>query len=234
MTSVIKELLELVYPEKHVCFLCGYQDLSIHNEHLCASCQQKMIKLEQPLCHICSKPLAEAIGVCRECVQMPKEFERAIAVYSYEGTIKQTISDFKYHGKSYLYKIFSWQMVELLKKENLTDFDQIVPVPLHSYKEVKRGYNQSKLLARDISSNLGMPMVELVKRTKKTKPQNKLATYERWHNMTGAIDIKKSKKVGKKILLVDDIYTTGATMNACAKVLKREGASIVIGISIAR
>lgn len=172
--------------------------------------------------------------LCSDCVKMQKVFDKSLALFQYRDKTKTLINDFKYHNKSYLYKMFGYQMVKFLKDVDLTDISAVVPVPIHKSKELKRGYNQSELLASYISFNLGLPMLKLVKRNKDTTPQNRLEGYARWNNISGAFEISKGVSVPSKILLVDDIYTTGATVNECSKVLKQNGANKIVCLALAR
>jgi len=172
--------------------------------------------------------------LCGECVKIEKAFDKSLALFEYRDKTKALINDFKYHNKSYLYKMFGYQMVKFLKDTGVTNIKAVVPVPIHQSKELKRGYNQSELLASYISFNLGLPMLKLVKRNRDTTPQSRLEGYARWNNMAGAFDIREGLPVPDKILLVDDIYTTGATVNECSKVLKQNGAEEIICLAIAR
>jgi ComF family protein len=123
-----------------------------------------------------------------------------------------------------------------MKNINYTDFDFIVPVPLHSSKMRKRGYNQSELLARHISASLSIPYVDALKRTKKTLKQSEQSKEERRKNLKDAFAVKSSpeKIINSSVLLVDDIYTTGSTVDECSKALVNYGAAKVYVITIAR
>jgi len=157
--------------------------------------------------------------------------------FSYTGEIKKAIYDFKYHNKPYYYKMFGSLLTDFMIKNNYTNFDYITSVPIHRSKEVSRGYNQAKLLSLYISDKLNIKYVDFLKRTVKTKKQSDLSKNERQKNIRGAFELKAGRDILKEnssILLVDDILTTGTTMDECCKVLLQAGASEVYGITIAR
>ncbi|MDP3386917.1 MAG: ComF family protein [Eubacteriales bacterium] len=232
--GLLREISEILLPEKNTCLVCGYKDPYINTSYICLHCESLLARLEGILCIKCSKSMANDGDLCGDCVKMEKVFDKSLALFQYRDEAKALINDFKYHNKSYLYKVFGFQMVKFLKDIDLTDIKAVVPVPVHKAKELKRGYNQSELLASYISFNLGLPMLKLVKRNKDTTPQSRLEGYARWNNMAGAFEIDKGVPIPDKILLVDDIYTTGSTVNECSKVLKKWGADEIICLAIAR
>ncbi|MBV1759334.1 MAG: ComF family protein [Dethiosulfatibacter sp.] len=232
--SMLRDIAEILLPEKNTCLICGYRTPYINTSYICLHCESLLSRLEGVLCIKCSKPMDHDEDLCSDCVKMQKVFDKSLALFQYRDKTKTLINDFKYHNKSYLYKMFGYQMVKFLKDVDLTDISAVVPVPIHKSKELKRGYNQSELLASYISFNLGLPMLKLVKRNKDTTPQNRLEGYARWNNISGAFEISKGVSVPSKILLVDDIYTTGATVNECSKVLKQNGANKIVCLALAR
>lgn len=232
--NLMRDIAEILLPEKNTCLVCGYKATYIGSSHICMHCESLLPRLEGLLCARCSKPMENDGDLCNECIRMEKVFERSLALFQYKGKAKELINDFKYHNKSYLYKMFGYQMVQFLNNKNEIDIDAVVPVPIHKSKELKRGYNQSTLLASYISFNLSLPMVKLIKRNKETKPQSQLRGYARWSNMADAFSILDRRHVPHKLLLVDDIYTTGSTVNECSKVLKQNGANQIICLTIAR
>ena len=193
-----------------------------------------MKPLRGHVCNVCSAPISGSVSLCNDCIRTKRWFDKAVAPLLYQGLTRQQLHAFKYLGKSYLYKLFGYQMVQLLKNNDMTRFDGIVPVPIHRRREVVRGYNQSKLLAVYISFHLGIPMVELIKRMKHTPPQMEQKGHARKSNVTHAFSMVSQEQSYKSILLVDDIYTTGATLEACARTLKGSGVEQVIGITVGR
>jgi competence protein ComFC len=238
MKSYIDSFLELLYPEKNTCFICEDYDESINDKYICSHCEKLLIKLEPPLCIKCSKPIdyASSIKLCQECYHEVRHFETAKAPFAYKGLIKEVIYLYKYYNKPYFYKMLGNLLVTYMNRTNYTDFDCIVSVPLHSSKIRKRGYNQSELLAKYISEKLSIPYVDALKRIKRTAKQSEQSRLERMRNLKNAFGTKKSadKVINKTVLLVDDIFTTGSTVDECSKVLLNSGAAKVYVITIAR
>lgn len=238
MKSYLDSLLELVYPEKNTCFICDVYDEAIRDNYICSDCEKSIKILEPPLCSKCSKPLdySESSDICKECFSQERCFETSKSLYAYDGLIKKAIYNYKYYNKPYYYKLFGKMLIDYMKNENYTHFDFILSVPLHHSKMRKRGYNQSELLARYISKDLQIPYLDALKRTKKTLKQSEQSKEERRKNLKGAFAVKKAaqKAMNSQVLLVDDIYTTGSTVEECSKVLIDYGVSKVYVITIAR
>ena len=179
-------------------------------------------------------------GFCEEC-------ERKIVFLSdfsppfywitrYEGPIKNAIHGLKYGRKKYYGKKLARMYIDFLKKHKIFDFDIIIPVPLHWKKEFLRGFNQSALISSYISRELNKPLIlsDLVK-IKNTCSQTKLSEKERKENVKESFHVRKSTFIkGKRVLLIDDVYTTGATVRESVKVLKKAGARKVIILTLAK
>lgn len=238
MKSYADSFLELIYPEKNTCFICEDYDESINDKYICSHCRKLLKKLEPPLCKKCSKPInySSTTEFCPECCEEEKYFEISKSPYAYEGLIKKAIYSYKYYNKPYFYKLFGNLLVDYMISTDYKDFDCIVAVPLHSSKMRKRGYNQSELIGKYISNKLSIPYVDALKRTKKTAKQSEQNKLQRKKNLKDAFEIKNSKDkiINNTVLLVDDIYTTGSTVDECSKVLINNGASKVYVITIAR
>lgn len=166
-----------------------------------------------------------------------KNFEELLYIFKYEGIIRRTILDYKFKEKSYLYKTL---VNFLLKSEKLFEkiksYDIIIPVPISKKRMKQRGYNQSLLIAKLIAKNTGLDLINnsLVK-TKNITEQSKLNKKQRLGNIKGAYILKNKEKLkNKKILLIDDIYTTGSTVNECSKTLKQAKIQKVGVLTIAK
>ncbi len=238
MKAYADSFLELIYPEKNTCFICEEYDEAIIDKYICTSCERLLKKLEPPLCKICSKPInyTSSTDICPECSGEERRFIMSKAPFAYDGLIKKAIYSYKYYNKPYYYKLFGNLLLTFMIKEGYTNFDCIVPVPLHSSKMRKRGYNQSELIARHISKHLSIPYADALKRIKKTLKQSEQNKSQRKKNLKNAFAIKKpaAEIINSSVLLVDDIYTTGSTVDECAKVLVNNGAAKVYVITIAR
>ncbi len=192
-----------------------------------------------PLCTICGIPFCSAGGdhICGQCQINPPYFELARAHLLYEQSARDLIHQFKYNHKTHLRRPLA-----LLALDGVTDFianhrpDIIIPVPLHSSRLRSRGFNQAVLLGDIFASRLSLPiLVDGLIRIRPTAPQIDLSAEERRNNVKGAFTVKKPDRImGKRILLLDDVMTTGSTVNECAKVLKKTGAASVIVATIAR
>lgn len=238
MKSYIDSFLELIYTEKNTCFICECYDETIGEKYICSYCQKSIKRISPPVCSKCSKPIdySSSVKLCQECCDSNRHFEVSKSPYVYEGLIKNAIYNYKYYNKPYFYKLFGNCLINYMKDNNYTDFNFILSVPLHPSKMRTRGYNQAELVAMHISKNLSIPYIDALKRTKKTLKQSEQSKEERKINLKGAFVIKNSprKIINSSVLLVDDIYTTGSTVEECSKVLLNYGVSKVSIITIAR
>lgn len=175
--------------------------------------------------------------ICAGCASNKPEYFKAISVLKYDDSSSSLISKFKYSDQTHLAKYFAKLMTNSAA-EILPDIDFIAPVPLHKLRIIKRKYNQSALLAKNISALSDKKLIlDLLIRTKNNKPQAVLSQAQRMKNVQGIFKVKEkhlSKIKGKNILLIDDVITTGSTINACAKVLKKAGANRVYVLSLAK
>jgi ComF family protein len=177
-------------------------------------------------------PLDET-GRCALCRLGLRGFDAVYSYGSYEGTLRQLVHLFKYGGVRPLARPFGRFMIQALPRD--ASFDVIVPMPLHWFKQWQRGFNQADLLAREIGKKWGVPVRNLIRRRRATSPQAGLTNAKRRANVRGAFRIARGKPLqGMRVLLVDDVVTTGATASACARVLKRAGAAHVALLALAR
>jgi ComF family protein len=177
-------------------------------------------------------PLDET-GRCGLCRLGLQGFDAVYSYGSYEGTLRQLVHLFKYGGVRPLGRTFGRLLDQALPRE--TSFDVIVPMPLHWFKKWQRGFNQSDLLAQEIGKKWNVPVRNVIRRTKATLPQAGLTNAKRRANMSGAFRVPRGRSLaGMRVLLVDDVVTTGATASACARVLKRAGAAHVALLALAR
>ena len=217
---------------------------------------------ETPLCSCCGAPMksARAATFCADCrdnrYHAAPPFDAARSVYDYTGAIRPAIHRLKYSGKTALAKPLAQLLIEFLRTSSTRcvaydEIDLIVPVPLHRFRKWQRGFNQSELLAREIGREFQIPSCEVLRRTRFTPPQVELSREERQQNVQGAFALRdndlrsnalhsnalrdtKTKIEGATILLIDDVYTTGATLKECAQVLKTAGAKRVFVLTLAR
>lgn len=212
---MLNKIIELIYPN-----VCGFCNKIISKEYTCKSCKEKLQYIYESE---------------KQQVSVNDNFDVLICAYKYKSIVRNKILEYKFKNKKYLYRSLSERLHKLLLRyEN--EIDYIIPVPIHIKRYFKRGYNQSELVARFLSQNLKKRMLKsVIVKIKNTRPQSLLTASKRKKNVCGAYKIKNSKLInGKTILLVDDIYTTGATVNECAKVLKENGVKKIIVATIAK
>ena len=189
----------------------------------------------------------KGICVCKNCLSEmetggDKSFESkapvdyVLAPFYYEGKLKQTVKQFKFsEQKAYGILLGELLSEELSMHKELSQFDYIIPVPLHGTRIDERGYNQAEILSQELSNKLnGKCMTDSVFRIKETKRQSQLRGTDRIENVKSAFYAAENVISGKNIILVDDIYTMGETMSACAKALKAAGANKIIGVALCR
>ena len=220
--GIIESIKELLYPRR--CVVCdrppGYGRM------ICPGCIGKLRVVRGPVCCKCGKPLRdESEELCKDCKRSKHFFTKGRSVYEYKS-IRKSVYRFKYSGRSeyadYYGKAMAHYLGDTIREWNP---DVIIPVPLHKKKLAKRGYNQSALLASGLARELGIPFAEnLVKRTKNTIPMKELDAHQRQINLKNAFIVALNDVKLDTIVVVDDIYTTGSTIDAVAAVLKDAGA----------
>ena len=210
---------------------------------VCEPCWAAVPRLLPPFCRTCGDmlPSWRAVSVrmerCAACRRAPGAIDAGRAIGSYEGTLRAIIHSFKYEGRRSL-GVTLGQLLRRVSGELIADAQCAVPVPLHATRRLHRGFNQ----ADDLSRALGIPVVHALWRTRATATQAGLTASARRRNVRGAFGISPllrsktlaSRIAGRSIVLVDDVWTTGATLNECARVLKEAGATQVRALTVAR
>lgn len=219
--------LELFYPSNFTCDICGKEMDHETKYHVCEDCEKNYLN-NKKICPKCGSEIDEKYNLCYACRDKQVFYKMARAPFVYRDHVKDAIHNFKYHNAKYLAVTFGNYMTSVIVRENF-EFDLIVPVPLTQKRRKSRGYNQSALLANQISKNLGVPVDEKsLIRTKFSRSQTELQSSERYQNLEDCFEIADSTHIrGKKILLVDDVMITGATVEACSKLLMDAGANVV-------
>ena len=206
-----------------VCATCLASPAPLEAEHFCSCCHTPFIN-EYPL---------DKHGVCAACRSGLRGFDRAACFGFYEGSLRSLIHLYKYAGMKPLARTLAGFMERAMDADQR--FDAVVPVPLHWRKKWQRGFNQAELLARHISRRRHIPLLQALRRKRPTAVQASLAVAGRRRNVAGAFAVLHGAALaGKRILLIDDVMTTGATASACAAVLKRGGAKSVSLLTLAR
>ena len=215
-------LLAWLYPEDALCPLCRAE--RIDGTWLCQWCMDTFPWVCMPLCPVCGRPV-EAAGPCLDCGRTERIFDRGVGVAVYRGEAKAAIRALKYNGARWHASWMGEMMGERLRLSGMRP-EGVVPVPLHPHRRKTRGYNQAGLLAKHAARYLGLPLwADVLTRTVNTPTQTRLSREERLGNMHDAFGLRSPGGVaGREVLLVDDIMTTGATLEACASYLKKAGA----------
>lgn len=232
MTKKLSEyILDSIYPKK--CPFCGR--IPEKNNLSCSGCQAKVPYITEPRCMKCSKPiLNKEKEYCYDCMERKYHYISGKALWIYDDIMRQSIARFKYGGNLEYAKVYGKEMANQHGKWVRNHADVLVPVPLHKRKEKARGYNQAQILANIIGDLLDVPVeANLLERIKDTKPQKELNDKQRLLNLSEAFQISKGKPCRfQKVMLVDDIYTTGSTVEACANILYKNGIREVYFLSI--
>lgn len=232
---MLKTLLDILFPP--ACPFCE-EDLA-SAEGLCPRCKEGFLarKLNGPFCIVCGEPFASGSGgahTCGTCIAEKIPFIEARSACMYEGCVLDAVHSLKYAGKTNLARalgaITAKAALSLSAKPDI-----IVPVPLHKKKLRARGFNQSLLISRGVAKALSVKIdYTSLKRIRHTGQQVGLKADERKKNVAGAFELKGPEKFkGKRVLLIDDVYTTGATIKECSKVLRKAGAE-VYALTLAR
>ena len=221
MNIWVRSVLDLIYPVEPLA-----HDLPCTSENLCLRCGEPY------------EGEMEGEFRCSNCAGRRWHIARARAAYRAQGEVRELIHEFKYNGHfHHLPQLAVWLKdgFDRFYKDDLTPWDALVPVPLYPLRKRERGFNQAEELARTLGKRVGLPVMNVLKRVKKTEAQAKLRRSERLRNQMNAFELKSEFDLqGKKLLIIDDVFTTGATVNACAQILKQAGASSLSALTVAR
>jgi competence protein ComFC len=232
----LEAAVSLLYPP--VCTICGGNVRA--GEYLCNQCEAKTVRIVAPFCQKCSEPFEGSITsefTCANCAHRTIHFDAAVSAYRGRGMVREIIHEFKYGRQIHLRRLVARWLHAALDDERLRGrrFDVVVPVPLHATRLRERGFNQASLLAALLSSKTSIPSKPLLERIRYTTTQTALDRSERMENLHNAFRLRKNADVRDlRVLLVDDVLTTGSTLNECARVLKRAGAFSVYAATAAR
>ncbi len=227
-------LLDMLYPLK--CPVCQ-NILSEKDERycICSHCRGTLPYVTQPLCVRCGKPLRQAgQEYCRDCETHRHAFARGRSTFVYEGQLREAVVRMKFQNQRIYIPFFANEMVQR-NRHFIQQIhpDALVPVPMHPRKKQERGFDQCLLLARETAALTGIVLADdILARSRYTAPQKGLSRQERQENLHGAFTASALQKPGGRILIIDDIYTTGATMDAAARALLKAGAEEVFFLTL--
>ena len=235
LATLYRTLVNLCYPP--FCVSCRE---TLQGGWLCPRCSQSAAKIAAPFCRVCSRPYTGQISgefCCPDCETNPPGFECAVTAYLASGVVRDLIHRFKYSGEFYLRNVLVDWLQETLEDPRLRNepVDALVPVPLHPVRIRERGYDQVQALAELLGRRAKHPVWSCLRRSRYTESQTRFSRAERLRNLRNAFNLRKGSGVlGKNLLLVDDVLTTGSTLDECARVLRQHGAKSVRAVTVAR
>jgi competence protein ComFC len=225
--TVKRIFLDLIFPKQ--CEWCGDPFADGLSNVICRRCFDSILPYKDPVCDGCGVSLAEGsfedalLQRCRECGDSPGFLDRVRALGPYEGPLRITHHAFKFEGMQNLKKEMVFKVMAAIPDHFWRDVQALVPVPLSPERERERGYNPAILLSDEVSKKISIPVQNLLEKVRSTPPQMSLNREQRIHNPRGAYRMVQWKGMPVKVVLIDDVLTTGSTLEECAKVLKQAG-----------
>lgn len=241
LVKLLDALASLVFPAP--CRICEATLVTASRIPICRECLDSLRPLSTPVCQQCGRPFLSALAgtarepLCHGCRRGVYAFDLARSYGVYDAAMVRAITLLKYHAVTPLGAWFAARLAELVARQpDSFAAHVVVPVPLHASRLRERGYNQAELIARPLSKRLCLPLRSyLLVRTKPRPDKLKLTRQERWRSVRGAYITREGTRVDKlRVLLVDDVFTTGATLDACSRALRQAGAASVLGLTVAR
>jgi len=238
---VLDALASVLFPGP--CRICARTLTNASRVPVCEACLSAFEPIVDPMCSGCGRPFVSGAAMsadelrCRLCRVRFYAFDRARSFATYNEPLSEAILLMKYDEVTRLGGWFAEKLAGIVSRApGEWDADLVVPVPLHKDRRRERGYNQAELIARPLAKRLGLPLDPgLLVRTKPRPPRLVLSRTEHWESVRGAYATREGRQVDNlRILLVDDVLTTGATLDACARALKKAGASAVLGLTVGR
>lgn len=234
--KIIKKILEIIFPNH--CLSC--EKIINPDGIFCEECWPKLQFISEPKCQICSYPF-EFQGLnllCGKCLTKKPSFDKLITIFRYNHIIRRIVTSFKFRDQTFLAKKFA-RLLFNKSREEISDCDFVISVPLHVKKLRQRKFNHTVLLAKNLLKLAPKKVFysDFLVKTKSTKAQIELKKQDREKNLKNAFEVNKKYLEllrGKKILLIDDVTTTGTTLENCAKILKKHGAKKVVALTIAK
>jgi competence protein ComFC len=224
---MLSNVLDYVLPFK--CLSCNEAVMS--ESSFCAQCWNELNFITKPFCKICGRSLAFSVldPCCLRCLQKPPPYDLARAALKFDGYSKKLIHNLKYYDKTILAKAFA-KIIYNKYKEEIVNFDLIIPVPMHKIKRMFRFYNQAFILAKELAQIAQKPVLsDILLKARWSKSQAQLSRKERESNLKNSFVIKNSAQIqDRNVILVDDVLTTGSTAKICTRELKKYAAKVFI------
>lgn len=228
INKMAKFLSDLLFPENLKCIFCGTDIPNFDEKPYCENCEKQIALNDGNRCMICDQPIHNEAKVCDFCQKDKRFFKKAFCPFLYDGAVKNAILKLKFSNRRYLAKPLAKFIAKRIQ-DSKTQIDLVTYVPMTRKSEKKRSFNQSKLLATEISELLGVPLISTLVKVKDVKNQKDLNFQERKRNIRDCFKLEnpKMKSVGN-ILIVDDVITTCATINTCAAILSKHAKSVYV------
>ena len=222
---------DILFPRR--CPVCGGVAMP-KGRLICPACLKQLSFVSSPACMKCGKEIgSREQEYCADCIRRKKSFTRGFALLNYDSRAAVSMAAVKYHNKrEYLDFYARAAALRFEKQFRQAGIQVIVPVPVHASRLKTRGFNQAAVLAEKLSAELGIPWEELLIRVKKTDPQKSLGSAERLKNLRGAFEAEQEAGKWERVLLVDDIYTTGSTAEICSRALLKTGVKQVFVFAV--
>lgn len=224
-------VLEILYPVR--CPVC--HEILKGRDGICPGCRQRLHYIQEPKCKKCGKQLEMAEQeYCRDCMRFSHAFDKGEAVFSYDDIMRRSVSMFKYHNRREYAKVYAKEMRECCAHFlKMAAPEVILPVPIHKQKKRERGFNQAELIAKELGKLMDIPVdSSYLIRKEKTTPQKELTRRQRKVNLKEVFGIQSNGKYYKRVLLIDDIYTTGATIDAISEILRENQTKIIFFLTL--
>lgn len=222
---------DLLFPRR--CPVCGGVAMP-KGRLICPACLKQLSFVSSPACMKCGKEIgSREQEYCEDCTRRKKSFTRGFALLNYDSRAAASMAAVKYHNKREYLDFYARAAALRFKKQfRQAGIQVIVPVPVHASRLKTRGFNQAAVLAEKLSAELGIPWEELLIRVKNTDPQKSLGSAERLKNLRGAFEAEQEAGKWERVLLVDDIYTTGSTAEICSRALLKTGVKQVFVFAV--
>lgn len=233
-----RSFLDLCFPIP--CAGCGRKWLLHHEGFWCESCLEKIPWISSPICPQCGRPFPKSPSspdhLCGDCLLSTFSFDYARSAVQHAGIVRDRIHQLKFGGHLHWVPALAELLLRTIEREKAPRAQIIVPVPLHVKRVRERGFNQAALIAGVMARRLGVPVrFDVLVRRFWTAPQTRLNRSQRLENVKGAFQVSLSSEIrGRIVLMIDDVFTTGTTLNECAKVLKESGAAEIHALTVSR
>lgn len=224
-------ILEILYPAR--CPVC--HGIVRGKDGICPSCRKRLHYIKEPKCKKCGKEIEkDEQEYCRDCQRFVHAYDKGASVFAYDPLMRRSVSMFKYHNRREYAKVYAREMYHHCERFlKMCAPDVILPVPIHQHKKRQRGFNQAELVAKELGKLMNVPVdTEYLLRVEKTTPQKELTRQQRKVNLRKAFAIRETGKYYERILLIDDIYTTGATIDAISEILRENQSKFIFFLTI--